>query len=220
MNLVVFTAQMGDQTYEVQSPTVVDPKARYVCFSDQRRSVPPYEWILVAPSSEPMLTARRLKILADHPILANADVVLWHDASYRLSQDVTWVPAALAKHGSDLVAMAHPKRHQIEAEAMVIARYGYLSQDEAQAHVKRYRSEGFTKNILTCTGLLARRCSAKVSAFNALWWAEAQQWGGRDQGSVNYAAWKTGVAVRHVRGTIQENAYASWRLPGALAVPA
>lgn len=207
MNVVVYTAAIGD-TDPVRAPLRVDPDARYLCFSDKPCPAP-YEWMLTPTGESPRLTARRIKILADHPLLLSAHVTLWHDASYRLRGDVRWLRRAVGK--ADILAMHHPRRSSIEAEAPIVARYGYVSLDEAMAHVARYRADGFAADVLTCSGLLARRRSPRMQLFNRRWWDEAQRWNGRDQTSLDYAAWMEGLRVRHISGAIRNNRYAEWR---------
>lgn len=209
MNLVVFTARFGPETDRVRPAANVNVNVRYLCFSDLPVEAPPYEWVPVSLVGDPRVAARRVKLLADHPLLAAADVTLWHDASYRLLINPVWVLRAL--HARDLVAMRHPRRIRIEDEAVAIARYGYLPLELALAHVQRYRACGFQANHVTCSGLLGRRVSPLMQRFNALWWAEALCWGGRDQASLDYAAWRNGVRLRYVRGTIRSNPYAAWR---------
>lgn len=208
MRIVVYTAAIG-QTDAVRAPTTVDANADYLCFTDQPSVAEPYERIEVPPSDAAMLAARRIKVLAEHPRLASAAVTLWHDASYMLRRNLDWLRKAIAE--ADLVAMKHPRRNWIEDEAAVIAKYGYLTPEAAQAHVARYRSAGFQGPGVTASGLLGRRVSDTVAAFNAQWWAELQQWGGRDQGSLDFAAWANGIRVAHVPGTVWKNRMARWR---------
>ena len=209
MRMVVFTAVIG-QTEALQSPWVIGRNVRYLCFSDQPVQVPPYEWVPVeAGDDTPRRASRRVKILQAHPILQSADLTLWHDASYRLTRDPHWAVKRLA--AADIVAMRHPRRATIELEALAIARYGYVTVDQAEANVARYRAEGFDGG-LTSAGLLGRHRSDRIDAFNALWWQESQdQWGGRDQGSIDYAAWKTGASITYIPGTVKANQYAAFR---------
>jgi hypothetical protein len=209
--LVAYTARFGE-TDPLRPPLVVDPEVRYLCFSDVPCTVEPYEWVPMPATDSPRLAARRIKILADHPMLTAADVTLWHDASYQLVLSPTWVLRKLI--AADVVAMAHPRRVLIEQEAVAIARYGYLPLATADAYVAAYRAEGFTASVLTASGLLGRRQVERVSQFNALWWAQVLRWNGRDQASLNYAAWKAGVTIRHAKGTIKANRYAVWRQLG------
>lgn len=208
MNIVVFTARCGE-TDTLLTPAVVDPRARYLCFSDTPCTVAPYEWIPLPPASNPRLESRRIKVLADHPLLEQADATLWHDASYRLRRGVDWVARRLARN--ELVAMRHPKRCRIEDEAAMVARYGYLPLEEANAIVARYRAAGYTDEVMTSNGLLARRVSPRMRAFNRTWWAEVQRWQGRDQVSLGYAAYRMGIRIGVLKGKIRQNPFARWR---------
>ncbi len=215
MRIVVFTAAIGD-TDVVRPPKTVDPDAEYLCFTDRDEVVAPYERIPVPSAVDGMLAARKIKVLADHPRLADAAVTLWHDASYALRRNLNWLRRAIV--AADLVALAHPKRTQLELEALSIARYGYLSPAAALAHVERYRAAGYDRQGLTASGLLGRRTSPAVAAFNRQWWDELQQWGGRDQGSLDFCAWANAIRVCHIPGTVRNNRMARWRdVPAVVA---
>lgn len=214
--IVVFTAQIGEPTDPLRAPLVIDPQARYLCFSDRRVSVPPYEWIAVPSSATPRLASRAYKVLADHPALAGARLTLWHDASYRLTRDVRWVRDALQQHELAAFKQVRRKPRTLKKEASQLVRYGYLSKAAAAAHLRRYREDGFVlRGTITCGGLLARRGSARMTAFNQRWWMEVQRWGGRDQTSLDYVAWLSGIVVGHLEGRIKENGYAQFRESGA-----
>lgn len=220
MGVVVYTAAIGPRTDLVRPPLVVDRKARYICFSDRPVHVPPYEWIAVPSADDPRLASRSYKVLADHPALGNDAHLLWHDASYQLLRDCDWVRDNLS-HCVDLVAFRHAKKKRtLECEARKLVTYGYLDQQTAKAHVTRYRDAGFVRNDpVTCGGLIARRRSTRMTAFNQLWWKELQLWGGRDQTSLDYAAWVAGIVLGRLEGKVKLNDYAQWRDYG-LAVTA
>lgn len=209
MNMIAYTARFGE-TDELRPPLMIDARVRYLCFSDTPCTVEPYEWIRMPRAANTRLAARRIKVLADHPLLTAARVTLWHDASYELQISpraiVQIVPAE-----ADIFSLHHPRRFRIEQEAAAIARYGYLPIDTADAYVAGYRAEGFAADVLTASGLLGRRHSARTTAFNEHWWAEVVRWNGRDQASVDYAAWKSGATLYHLPGAIRRNPYANWR---------
>lgn len=216
MKTVVYTARFGE-TDELRPPLTIDARVRYLCFSDTPCRVEPYEWIRMPSVADPRLAARRVKVLADHPLLTAARVTVWHDASYALQTSPREMCRLVPSH-ADVFALQHPRRYRIEQEAIAIARYGYVAADTADAYVAGYRAEGFAADVLTASGLLGRRNSALTTAFNERWWAEVVRWNGRDQASVDYAAWKSGATLYHLPGTIRSNPYASWR--PSEAVPA
>ena len=204
--MIVYTAVLGE-TFPVCKPTAIDPDVRYLCFSDQPCAAP-YEWIPTAPDPTPSLAAKRIKILADHPVLQEAEILLWHDSTYRLMGNLRWARKALVR--ADLAVMPHFRRTVLEHEGQAIARYGYLTPQQAEARVKWYRRKGFpTDWPVSSGGLVVRRLTPEVRAFNARWWRETTHvWGGRDQGSLDFSAWVEGVRMEHLPGTVRDNPYA------------
>ena len=208
MRLTVYTAAIGD-TDAVRAPAAVDSAVRYVCFSD-RQCPAPYEWIRVPTEDDGTPASRSVKVLADHPLLREAEATFWHDASFRLLGNLDWVVRALET--ADIVALRHPRRQTIEAEGVAIARYGYVTTAEAAELVAGYRQAGYGDVGLTFGGLIGRRGSVTVQAFNRAWWSEVERWRYRDQASLGYAAWKAGATIAHVPGTPRDNPFAAWRV--------
>jgi hypothetical protein len=174
-------------------------------------NVPPYETIpYEAGPLGPRLASRALKICADHPILADYPVTLWHDAAYQLHCDPQRLADA-ALRTCDVVAFRHPHRDRIEDEAAVIARLGYMPADVLEAQIATYRAAGWTtQTAITSTGFCLRRRTPLVEAWQAAWWQEVATWGWRDQMSVDYALWKTGLSVTYIPGHYRDNPHARW----------
>ena len=214
MRVTVFTALVGETPDIVRAPGCITSGVRYVCLSDRRTSPFPYMHVPVTvPIDLPAhLFARRLKILADHPALGSPDVTLWHDAAFRLHLD----PALIARQtlagysARDILALRHPDRTDIEAEATAIVRCGYADTATVTAQAAFYRSAWPAQTVLTTTGYLFRRRSERVDAFNAFWWAEVARWCYRDQMSVDYAMWQTGMLCHYLPGHYRDNAFAKW----------
>jgi len=209
MRVTVFTAIFG-QTDPLLQPTVVMAGVDYVVLSDRDHAVWPYRSVRVdAAALGPQLTSRRVKILADHPALGEPDMVLWHDAAFRMDCDPVKLALGLPDD-VDLVAFRHPHRSQIEDEGTAIANYGWVPRDRVLAQVAAYRAEGFRQDCITSTGFCLRRRTPAVQAFNLFWWAEVERWGWRDQMSVDYAIWRTGVRLSYIPGHYRDNPYAKW----------
>ena len=208
MRLVVFTCVIG-QTDPLRRPLVINRKVRYVCFSDVPQAVPPYEYVAVERADDYKLQSRQLKILANHPALGDADATLWHDAAFRLNCDPLRLAQTLLTD-TNMVALRHPHRNTIEEEAAAIAKWGWIPADRLAAQVAAYRADGFTQKQITSTGLCFRRRTGALDAFNAFWWAQVERWGWRDQMSVDYALWKTGVRPHYIPGHYRDNVYAKW----------
>lgn len=212
--VTVFTCAIG-ATDVLRPPSVINRQCRYLAFSD-RPSVPhPYRLIPVptpATLAETQLLARQIKIQANRPELGTSSVLLWHDASFRLDCDPATVVTTYLQ-AYDVLAFAHPHRHSIEEEAEVIAAFGYSPKETLDAQLQRYRADGFGgPGRLTTTGFCVRRMTDRVRAFNALWWSEVERWSWRDQMSVDYAIWKTGVKFGYLPGHYRDNRFVKFHL--------
>ena len=211
MRVVVFTCAFGE-TDAVKAPTVVNPDVKYVALTGAQNAprVYPYERVVVnceRSVDAERLKSREVKILADHPALAGADVTLWHDAAFRMDTDPVEL-VGLALTDRNMVAFIHPDRTQIEDEAVAIAHWGHVSLDVALAQCAAYRAEGFVQGAITSTGLCVRRRNAQIRAFNEFWWAQVRRWGWRDQMSVDYSLWRTRVQPAYIEGHYRDNPFA------------
>lgn len=206
--VTVFTTIFG--TTDPLRSCVPRPGVRYLVFADRALAVPPYECIRVEVGAlGPALASRRLKILADHAALADSPITLWHDAAFQLRCD----PVAIAAQwldGRDVVAFRHPHRDRIADEAIEIARLGYMPARVLEQQVATYARAGFTQSAITSTGFCLRRRTLLVEAWQRRWWAEVTRWGWRDQMSVDYALWWTGLEVGYIPGHYRDNPYAVW----------
>lgn len=213
MTVTVFTCTVG-KTDPVRPPTVKTHNVRYVCFSDRPSSPSPYEHVPVptqADLSSERLLSRQLKIRADMPELGESDVSLWHDAAYQLKSNPIDVAIRHLTDDLDMVAFKHPHRSLIEDEAVAIDKWKYVPLEQMRDQVKTYRTAGFVKQTaITSTGFCLRRTTPDVAVFNQLWWQEVARWGWRDQMSVDYAIWKTGIRVGYLPGHYRDNPYATW----------
>jgi len=217
MRVIVFTCVIG-KTDALKRPNAINKGVRYVCFSDRSQVVAPYELVRVPTGVDPRLTSRQIKIAADHPVLAEADATFWHDAAFRLECDPVRLATDLLSD-SNMVALKHPHRTQIEDEALAIDQWGYVPMATMQAQIAAYRADGFQQSHITSTGLCIRRTTPALAAFNAFWWQQVQQWGWRDQMSVDYAMWKTGVTATYMPGHYRNNKYATWFLNTSNRLP-
>lgn len=215
MSVVVFTCVLGD-TDPLRACRRM-PGVRYLCYADRAINVPPYETIPYDVGElGPQLASRRLKILANEPELLEADVTLWHDAAYQLQCN----PVSLAEQWLreyDVLAMRHPHRNRIEDEAKAIASFGYMTADTLARQIAHYRAAGFTQQTaITSTGFCLRRRTPAVVAWQECWWSEVAAWGYRDQMSVDYALWRTGVEIGYIPGHYRDNPHARWHNTEAL----
>lgn len=214
MEIVVFTALIGSADV-LHQPAVVNPRVRYVCLTDQpARATGVWEardwsWFKY---DDPRRAARIAKI-GDGEWFPDADVTIWIDASFELLVD----PETLAfSHPEGLVTgFAHPDRCRVSDEALAVILAGLAPAQKVHAQIDDYCRQGFDsaarpQQSLTTTGLLVRWQTPLVQRFNRLWQAEVAKHTLRDQLSVDYCAWKTGITIRHLPGHYRENVFAKY----------
>lgn len=232
MKIVVYTAIIGniDPLYPAL-PNAMG-KADFVCFTDKQRlesgiweydglSEHPviksvgyrpitqrtWEQEIVGTEYGGRLTARYYKVLP-HRHFPDADVSIWVDGNvrFRVSPE-TLVKNHLPK-GVDLASFAHPDRSCLyeEAEFCIQKRKGKRAAIVDQ--VNHYKEDGMpSKFMLAETKCVIRRHTSKMVDFNELWWEQLSDYSVRDQISLPYVMWKTGIRMNTIPGRV---AYPGW----------
>jgi hypothetical protein len=107
----------------------------------------------------------------------------------------------IAKHlkDYDIAVYKHPTRDCIYDEAIACAKRGLDDPEVIIEQVKGYEDRGYAKHkgLAEC-GIILRRHTPQVTAFNNAWWAEYCRHSKRDQISFMYAADQTGIPVNIV----------------------
>jgi len=107
---------------------------------------------------------------------------------------------------TDLCIGRHYARACIYQEAEACKQRRLDSSERIDQQVARYRREGFPEWYgLNQAVVILRRHSARVRAFDELWWQEICQGSRRDQLSFNYVQWKTGLPIGEFPLPIQDN---------------
>jgi len=209
MKLVVYTTVFGS-TKPLHEPSV-DSDARFVCFTDQDISSPRWDIIRVPPSSTPSRDCRKLK-QPSHVVFPAADATLWTDSNFSLRVDPFDL---LAEYPHPVTTFRHPHRDRIRDEARVIIKHGKAREDAITAQLAAYGADGFDtdehpQQAISTGGFVLRRHTDAVKRFNDTWHHEVQTRSLRDQMSIDYAAWKSGLRIRYFPGSHLENDFADF----------
>jgi hypothetical protein len=173
---IVYTAIFGGYD-KLREPREKAPGVQYICFTDNRY-LKSNVWQIryCKPSGDPLFQAKRIKVLA-HEIL-DCDMSLWIDGRIEL-HDLNGV---FDRFRHDLALQKHTTRNCIYEEARFtkeIRRGNPARIDEA---IKRYKAAGHpTNGGLWLGGIVLRRHSPSVTAFNNAWWHEINSGTSRDQ---------------------------------------
>ena len=159
---------------DIASPTW-QTKHAYDRFTDSRRN------------------SRIHKILAHN--YCDTEYSIWIDGNLSLLKPPEeLIQRYLKDH--DIAVFRHPNRNCIYEEAKVCADMGIEDRATLEKQTTQYKKKGYVeqKGLCEC-GVILRRNTRKVEAFNAMWWAEYCTHSKRDQISFMYAVERSGIRV-------------------------
>lgn len=108
--------------------------------------------------------------------------------------------------GADLCIARHHARTCLYQEAAVCRARRLDLADVIDRQMTRYRREGFPAGYgLNEAPVILRRHTDAVREFDRLWWHEICRGSRRDQLSLNYVLWKTGLPIAEFPLPIQDN---------------
>ena len=222
MNIVVYTALFGDID-PLWSPLPVTMQgARWVAFTDRERGSQGL-WTHELADKWPTIlldtykahsnqgweervvdkpygnrgTARYYKAMPPFP---DADVTIWVDANVRLR-----IPASIAVKkwlGRDeLATFDHNDRNCLYDEAAFCIKKGKGVKAKLRRQVRAYQKAGMpVKWGLAETKCVIRRNTEQIACLNEAWWIQLQRFSLRDQVSLPYVCWKTGLRWKVIPG--------------------
>lgn len=197
--LIVYTAIVGG--YD-QVPTIarVDPKVRYVCFSDLPLKAPhPWEEVRIERRfSDPKVEAGYYRT-HPHEIFGTDAIVVWVDGNYR---EIRFNAGRIRRWlgNAEVACLVHPSRRTAREEADAVERFGLASTESVERWRAAMVEVGFPdQQGLAVTSLTIRDLrSAKVVLMNDSWWWSVKELCRRDQLGFPYATWVSGVSVRWI----------------------
>ena len=194
MNLTVLTSITGGKDRIIDKQEGNAEFVAYLdhaCMSDTWRTLP-------CPNAftDPRRNSRIPKILASK--FVSSEYSLWIDGNIRILKD----PEALAQKylkDHDIAVYKHPQRDCIYDEAKVCAMRMLDDPELIIAQAKAYEDSGYAKHKgLNECGIIFRRHTPKIEAFENEWWAQYTCYSRRDQISFMYAVDKIGLRVNSI----------------------
>lgn len=143
--------------------------------------------------TDPRRNSRIHKLLIHQ--YAGTEYSIWIDGNMRLLREPEeLIERYLQDH--DFALFSHSTRDCLYDEARTCAVAKIDDPETIIEQVKKYEDEGFAKHKGLCEcGVLIRRHTPKVEAFNNMWWSEYCRHSKRDQISFMYAADKVGLRL-------------------------
>lgn len=199
---LIYTCITNDYDW-LLSPVWRSQHVHYICFTDnpkmnskgwEMRPLPS-----VAGLSSGTLANRFCKFFP-WKILPEHDWSLYIDANIRVMSDPSPVLADMEALGAELAIPTHPQRSTIWQEAEACKRRNKFPASDHPVlndQLARYQADGFPSDTgLTENGIIFRSGdSARLIPVMEQWWEELQNGVQRDQLSLPYVLWSTGIPV-------------------------
>lgn len=179
--------------------------AMFIAFTDQLSAV----WKVIPPYSlfkDPVRNSRIHRALIHQFI--DADYSLWIDGNIALKVPMEQlIEEWMGDY--DMAVFGHPSRDCLydEGEACMHRDDRRIIEEE----LRRYRKEGYKEHQgLAEVGVMLRKHSKKMEAFNNAWWSQICRYSQRDQISFPYVAQKVGIKVNDMGGNVRKHPYFSY----------
>lgn len=207
MKRLIYTAVFGEYD-RVYPPVRPEPDMDYLIVTDRAgMEVPGWKTMAADSSAFASTTAanRYYKMLI-HRLVPGYDASLYIDGNIRLLDATAPLFDELERSEAALAAFAHPRRSTVAEEAQAVIELAKVGDAAAvRKEVSHYRADGFpdTIRLIEGTVLLRNHRRPDLGPAMELWWRLFGEHLTRDQLSLPYAIWKTGLSVHLLEGSFR-----------------
>lgn len=145
--------------------------------------------------SPPIKRQRFVKICIPDELFDNYEYSIYADIKRPVVSNFDQLIKFL-QDGSDFLVRKHPGRNCAYKEADFLLRKNWYDNSAILKQVEFYKKEGFPAHSgLYWSVQLFRRHTKELKEFSRLWWKQVERYSYRDQISLPYVAWKTGMRI-------------------------
>ena len=194
----------------------------FVCFtdleevkSDTWRILPAYDgYKVVLGMNQYHLREINVRNAKHHKVMIHehidCDCSLWIDSNTVLKKPISEI---MERYMGDSEIVVFPHWERINPagrncaykEAQAVLGYSMDHPNIVMPQMAKYMAAGYPKdNGLSFGGFILRRHTENVKRFNCAWWDEIRQHSRRDQLSLDYCLWKTGLKAGKFCGYFSE----------------
>ena len=192
--IAIFTAITGHHD-SVKLPHHLDPRFDYVLFTDA--PAPDAGVWRIRPV--PFLHAddrRSARFVKTHPhrLLGGFEIAIWMDSNIVILDDLWPLVEDFLASGLAVGAVPNPVNRSIDEEFERCRRKDKDNPGVMAEQYRKYRNEGFSEDDLSESNfMIVDLRHEKTAEFLDLWWREIDSHSKRDQLSMHYALWKSGL---------------------------
>ncbi len=206
----IYTTLFGDidQLSSVSDPV---PGVDYICFTDRPREATGWKQVITDPQQATNnLNAKVFKILP-HKYLAEYEYSMFVDANTVFVGRVAEL-IEICRAGGDFVMWSHPTRDDAYVETCAIIGHVRHGPDGLLDQLRHYADEGLPRHtsMFEASFIWRRHTQPAVQELMEAWWQEICRFTSRDQLSLSYLVWKTGMRpclLSSRLGTSRDNIY-------------
>lgn len=189
---------------QIYSPVVATPGVEYVLFSDRRpRFVSGWQWRPLpaeAASLGPALANRFCKFFPQR-LFPEAGISIYLDANLLILGDLQPLIDDFLASGAAIGLFPHAERSDIVSEfafCKQVGKIGPADSARGEAQLAAYAAEGLPPDHgLTENAIILRRHDAPgLDGAMDLWWQQLATYTKRDQLSLPYVLWKSGLRAK------------------------
>lgn len=141
-------------------------------------------------------------------LLPEHELSIYFDACLKQTKKFDCLIDEFIRSDADIGAFAHPRNNCIYQHGQVMIKLGLANKHKIKRQMQRHRLRGYPHGYgLTENCFIIRKNNRKVTEFNELWWNEYNKGSERDQMSMMYAVWKTGIKLHYLAGDSRNNDY-------------
>lgn len=215
MKTVLYTAITGgyDSLNEVPFQR---SRIDLVCFTDNPNArYGTTSWNIFQIPSElrclPNVKQQRLLKILPHKYLPGYDISVWIDGNIKVMGDLSGFLKSLDFSQGPFLTRRHPSRRCAYQEARVVLKLGKDRSSIITPQMEKYRKDGFPENFgLEETAVIARLDgNARCQLLCNTWAKEVLEHSHRDQLSLDWSRWKTGVDIGNLGFSLKSNPWFS-----------
>lgn len=184
MKKIVYSANIGG--YDHFRDPHITPGWEYILFTDKNIGSSKWKVIKVEPEKDKVRQARKIKIMPPFEY----DECIWVDASIQVRGSAE--DFARKAGTREMMLMKHPHRTTFNDECEACIR---LKKDEEKTIRKQFyhysQLTDLSQLSIAATGIIYRKNTHTINAFNSVWWREVETYSKRDQLSFGLAALQT-----------------------------
>ena len=192
--ICVYTTLFGDGDVLPPNMSAHAGNIDFICFTDKERSAHNWRFIVVDPGqTDSNLNAKALKV-NPFEALANYRYSLFVDANTMLCGRLDFLIRRFLV-GHELVMWAHPERDDVFTEAIAIVEHRRHPPAQLVRQLTAYQKQGVPRHsgLYEASFIWRDHESQSVRYLMTEWWDHILTYSKRDQLSLAYLVWKTGI---------------------------